>query len=84
MEEHYKDTVILVTALPSVKNLRWQSSCKIKFMKGAREMVEYLKLDLDYDTAKEAQRAGLVFSKKWVDAGKPNLERGRPAEAERM
>jgi hypothetical protein len=37
-----------------------------------REAVEYLKLDLEYDTAKQAERAGLVFSKKWVDAGKPN------------
>jgi hypothetical protein len=36
-----------------------------------REVVKDLKLDLDYDTAEQAERAGLVFSKKWVDAGKP-------------
>jgi hypothetical protein len=38
-----------------------------------REVIKDLKLDLDYVTAEQAERAGLVFSKKWVDAGKPNL-----------
>jgi hypothetical protein len=77
MEERYKDTVILVTALPSGKNLRWQSSCKIKFMKGARELVEYLKLDMDYDTGEQAERAGLVFSKSGLMPESLNL-RPRP------
>jgi hypothetical protein len=44
------------------------------FMKGGREVVKDLKLDLDYVTAEQAERAGLVFSKKWVDAGKPNIK----------
>jgi hypothetical protein len=67
MKEHYKDTIILVTALASVRNLRWRSSCAVKFLKDEREAVEYLTLDLDYDTSGQAERAGLLFSKKWVD-----------------
>ena len=33
----------------------------------AQEAVEYLQLDLNYDTAKLAERTGLAFSKKGVD-----------------
>lgn len=43
-------------------------------MKGALEMIKELKLDVDYDTAEQAERAGFVFSKLWVDGGQPNLE----------
>jgi hypothetical protein len=48
-----------------------RSSCAVKFSKDGREAVEHLKLDLDYDTPTQAERAGLVFSKIWIDAGKP-------------
>jgi hypothetical protein len=71
MEEQYKDAAIVVTITPSVIGLRWRSSCAVKFLKDGREAVEYLELNLDYDTAKQAERAALVFSKKWIDAGKP-------------
>jgi hypothetical protein len=71
MEEHYKSTTILITARLADRKLRWKPSCQVTFMKVGREMVKDLKLDLDYDTAEQAERAGLVFSKKWVDAGKP-------------
>jgi len=68
MQAPYKDAIILITTLRSAKGLRWRSSCAVKFLKDGREAVEYLQLDLDYDTAQQAERAGLVFSKKWVDA----------------
>jgi hypothetical protein len=71
MEEQYKDAAIVVTIAPSVMGLRWRSSCAVKFLKDGREAVEYLELSLDYDTAEQAKRAGLVFSKLWIDAGKP-------------
>jgi hypothetical protein len=73
MEEHYKSTTILITAKPAVPQLKWKPICQIVFIKGGREVIKDLKLDLDYLTAEQAERAGLVFSKKWVDAGKPNL-----------
>ena len=72
MEEHYKHTTILITAGPAAAK-KWKPICQVTFMKGGREVVKDLKLVLDYDTAEQAERAGLVFSKKWVDAGKPNL-----------
>jgi hypothetical protein len=71
MEEQYKDATIVITAAPSVIRLKWRSSCAVKFLKDGGEAVEHLKLDLDYDTPKQAERAGLVFSKIWIDAGKP-------------
>ena len=71
MEEEYKDAAIVVTITPTVMGRRWRSSCAGKFLIDGREAVEYLELNLDYDTAELAKRAGLVFSKKWIDAGKP-------------
>ena len=71
MEEQCKDASIVVTVTSSVIGLRWRSSCAVKFLKDGDEAVEHLKLDLDYDTPKQAERAGLVFSKIWIDAGKP-------------
>ena len=71
MEEQYKDAAIVVTIIPSVMGSRWRSSCAVKFFKDGREAVKYLELNLDYDTAEQAKSAGLVFSKMWIDAGKP-------------
>ena len=73
MEEHYKNTNIVITAEPADPQLRWKPVCQMTFMNGGREVVKNLKLNLDYDTAEQAMRAGLVFSKKWVDAGKSYL-----------
>ncbi len=72
MEEHYKDTVILITADSVDGKARWKAICTIKFVKDTREVSQDLKLDIDYETAEQAVRARLMFSKKWVDAGKPN------------
>jgi hypothetical protein len=71
MEEQYKDAAIVVTITPSVMGSRWRSSSAVKFLKNGREAVEYLELNLDYDTAEQGKRAGLIFSKIWIDAGKP-------------
>ena len=67
MEEQYKDATIVITAAPSVIGLRWRSSCAVKFLKDGCEAVEYLKLDLDYDTLTKrnalawySQRFGLM------------------------
>ena len=67
MEEHYKDAVIIVRTTPCANGLRWRSGSEVKYLKDLREAVKKLQLDLDYDTAQEAERACLVFSKKWVD-----------------
>jgi len=72
MEEHYKDTIILITAGPVDGKARWKATCTIKFVKDTRKVSQDLKLDIDYETAEQAVRAGLMFSKKWVDAGKPS------------
>lgn len=83
MEEHYKDAIILTAILRSTKGLRWGSSSEVKYVQDGREAVEYLKLGLDYDTAQRAERAGLVFSKKWVDA-KLRARAGSEASLSRM
>jgi hypothetical protein len=56
MEKQYKDAAIVVSVTPRVMGPRWRSSCAFKFLKDGREAVEHLKLDLDYDTPKQAER----------------------------
>jgi hypothetical protein len=73
MEEQYKDATIVITAGPSVIRLKWRSSCAVKFLKDGGEAVEHLKLDLDYDTPKQAERAGLVISKFGLTPGNLSL-----------
>ena len=70
MVEHYKKTVIQIIVGPVGKS-RWKPTCEIAFKKNAREVLKNLEIPLDYDTPEQAERAGMVFSKKWVDAGKP-------------
>lgn len=72
MEEHYKGhTILVTTGHPDDKN-RWKPTCKIKFIDGSGELTKDLEWDLSYKTPEEAERVGLLVSKKWIDAGKPN------------
>jgi len=73
MEEHYKGHIILVTTgHPDDKNNRWKPTCKIKFTDGSRKLTKDLEWDLSYETPEQAERVGLLVSKKWIDLGKPN------------
>jgi len=40
---------------------------------GSRELIKQLDWDIGYETSDQAEKAGLLISKKWIDAGKPNL-----------
>ena len=50
----------------------WKPICKI--LDGeSREFIKQLDWPLGYDTSVQAKKAGLLVSKKWIDAGKRNL-----------
>jgi hypothetical protein len=68
MEERYESATIMITVGLSDRRMRWKPICRVKFMKSGREVIKDLELDLDYGTSEQGQRAGLVSSKKWVDA----------------
>jgi hypothetical protein len=68
MEERYESATIMITVGLGERRMRWKPICRVKFMKRGREMIKDLELDLDYGTSEQAERAGLVFSKKCVDA----------------
>jgi hypothetical protein len=72
VEEHYKGNIILVTAGDPNDKYKWKPTCKIKFTEGSRELIKDLQWDLRYETPEEAERVGLLVSKKWIDLGKPN------------
>ena len=72
MQERYKGHIILVTTGHPDDTNRWTPTCRIKFTDGSRELTKDLEWDLSYETPEEAERVGLLVSKKWVDARKRN------------
>jgi len=39
----------------------------------SQEFIKQIDWQLGYDTSDRAKKVGLLISKKWIDAGKPNL-----------
>jgi hypothetical protein len=72
MEEQYKGHVLRVTTKKYNSAYPWKSICRI--LDGAsREFIKQIDWPLRYVTSAQAERVGLMISKKWIDAGKPNF-----------
>jgi hypothetical protein len=41
--------------------------------KGSQKLIKQLDWDIGYDTPNQAEKVGMLISKKWIDAGKPSL-----------
>jgi hypothetical protein len=72
MEEPYKGHVIQVTTEKDDNSFPWKPICRI-LDGGSREVIKQLYWKIGYDMSSQAENAGLLISKKWIDAGKPNL-----------
>ena len=72
MEEQYKGYTIRVTTEQHNDKFLWKPISRI-MSEGSRELIKQLDWDIGYDTPDQAEKAGLLISKKWIDAGKPNL-----------
>ena len=69
MEEQYKGHVIRVTTEKDNSAFPWIPICRI--LDGAsREFIKQIDWPIGYDTPDRAEKAGLIISKKWIDAGK--------------
>ena len=72
MEEVYKGHVIRVTVENDKSSFPWKAICRI--LDGtSREFIKQIDWEIGYDTSEQAEKVGLLVSKKWIDAGKPNL-----------
>jgi len=40
---------------------------------GSQKLIKQLDWDIGYNTPNQAEKVGMLISKKWIDAGKPNL-----------
>jgi hypothetical protein len=69
MEEHYKGHTIRVTTEKDNSAYPWKPICRI--LDGAAGEFQRLDWPIGYRTSEEAEKAGLLISKKWIDAGKP-------------
>ena len=71
MEEEYKGHVIRVTTEKDNSAFPWKPICTILDGTG-REFVKQLDWPIGYKTPEQAEKVGLMVSKKWIDAGKPD------------
>jgi hypothetical protein len=72
MEEQYKGHVIRVTTEKDNSAFPWKPICRI--LHGtSREFIKQIDWQIGYETPEQAEKAGLLISKKWIEAGKPNL-----------
>jgi len=70
MKEKYKGHVLRVTTEKDNGAYPWKPICRI--LDGApREFMKQLDWPLGYGTSVQAEKVGLMISKKWIDAGKP-------------
>ncbi len=72
MEEPYKGHTIRITIEHDNNQFSWKPICRI-LDGGSQEFIKQLDWPLSYATPDQAEKAGLLVSKKWIDAGKPNL-----------
>jgi hypothetical protein len=70
MEEQYKGHVLRVTIERDKGAYPWNPICRILDGEG-RELIKQLDWPIGYNTPEQAEKAGLIISKKWIDAGKP-------------
>ena len=70
MEKEYKGHIIRVTIEEEKGAYPWKPICRI--LDGAgREFIKQLDWPIGYNTPEQAEKVGLIISKKWIDAGKP-------------
>jgi hypothetical protein len=66
MEEQYKGHIIRVTTEQDNSAFPWKPICRI--LDGAsRKIIKEIDWQLSYDTPDQAEKAGRIISKKWVD-----------------
>ena len=70
MEEQYKGHVIRVTTEKDNSAFPWKPICRV--LDGvSREFIKQIDWPIRYDTSAQAEKVGLMISKKWIDAGSP-------------
>ena len=71
MEKRYKRHVIRITTEKDNGAYPWKPFCRI--LNGAtRELIKQIDWQIGYETPAQAEKVGLLLSKKWVDSRKPN------------
>lgn len=69
MEEYYEGYIIVVTVGRANRKFKWKPTCTI-LAEGSRSLIKDIEWVLDYETREQAERVGLLISKKWIDETK--------------
>ena len=73
MEQRYKGHVIRITTKKDDNPYPWKPICSI--VNGSQELVKQFTWPIGYHTPDQAEKVGLLISKKWIDAGKPDRDK---------
>jgi hypothetical protein len=71
MEQRYKGHVIRITTEKDNSVYPWTPICRI-LDGGSLELIKRLDWPIGYHTPDQAEKVGMLISKKWIDARKPN------------
>ena len=66
MEEQYKGHIIRVTTEKNNSAFPWIPICRI-LDEASQAVIKQIDWQLGYDTPGQAEKVGLIISKKWVD-----------------
>ena len=67
VEERYNGHIIVVAVADAGKKSKWIPNCRI-LDEDSRKLVKDLAWYLSYDTREQAEKVGLLISKKWIDS----------------
>jgi hypothetical protein len=70
MEERYKGHIIRVITEKDNSAYPWKPICSI-VDGGSQELVKRFEWNIGYYTPDQAEKVGMLISKKWIDARKP-------------
>jgi hypothetical protein len=73
MEEIYKGHYFQSSARQLPESGRWTAQVLIHWTNGPHEQSRQFDVKRGFATEVDAQMAGLMFAKKWIDDGKPKL-----------
>ena len=72
MNKTHKGHNIVISASRSGDTRQWKSHVKIIWSEDGQGKITTLNVNSAFGARREAEMAGLIFAKKWIDDGKPD------------
>ena len=74
MNQSHKGHNILISAKRVGGTRQWTPHVKVIWSEDGQGKITTLNLNSAFRSGKEAEKGGIIFAKKWIDEGKPELK----------